>query len=451
MRAIYEYSYRQPGEGRTYDRNVEADFSGLRNGCDFGGRFRYFVPLNLWNKWRLDARDLLPDFVEPEMSAPRFVPGEQEVEEPDAGLRLDPAPRALAQFAVVVMAAVQVTSLERLRQCVEILYPLARPRPVRRQKRAVEQVHESRRHGVQRQRSRRLPHLPRLGVSPVGEAALHDRALQRHLFRVQIPARKRVPPHKEKLEDHHRQPEAIVLLPAIHFAERYALQFRRSVFRKPALAAVGLAVGRDLEAVDVQQVDRGLPRHQDVFGVQVADDQPVFVDGGHRPRDVRGDVNQERPRRLWEFLQPALGAVQRVNLLGLADLLHHEADDLSVRSVAQRRDRPGGEIEQPFIAEARQGDELLGLLRRRRLVIDLGHQVAIILNFVDFAFRAGSNSAPQSNDLRLGRVEDSVNRLDNFYLGVAGNFGHGCTLIKPVWGASLSTSTILLPAPDYYS
>src|SRR5262249_20303986 len=78
------------------------------------------------------------------------------------------------------------------------------------------------------------------------------------------------------------------------------------------------------------------------------------------------------------------------------------------------------------------------------------HQVAIILNFVDFAFRAGSNSAPQSNDLRLGRVEDSVNRLDNFYLGVAGNFGHGCTLIKPVWGASLSTSTILPPAPDYY-
>src|SRR5262249_35855835 len=123
----------------------------------------------------------------------------------------------------------------------------------------------------------------------------------------------------------------------------------------------------------------------------------------------------------------ALGAVQRVNLLGLADLLHHEADDLPVRSVAQRRDRPRGEIEQPFIAEARQDDELLGLLRRRRLVIDLGHQVAIILNFVDLAFRAGSDSPPQSNDVGLRRVEDSVNRANGLCLGVAGNSRHGFT------------------------
>src|SRR6266508_1096035 len=259
-----------------------------------------------------------------------------------------------------------------------------------------------------------------------------------------------MPAHKEKLEDYDRQPEAIVLLRAIHVAEGDALQFRRSVFRKSSFAAVGLAVGRDLEAVDVEQVDRGLPRDQDVFRVQVADDQAVFVDEGDGPCDVRSDVDQERPRRFGEFLQPALGAVQRVNLLGLADLFHYEADDLSVRSVAQRRDRPGGEIEQPFIAEARQDDELLGLLRRRRLVIDLGHQVAVILNFVDLAFRAGSDSTPQSNDLRLGRVEDSVNRANDLCLGVAGNFGHGFTLIKPVCRASLSTSTIPPPTANYY-
>src|SRR5262245_57526435 len=236
-----------------------------------------------------------------------------------------------------------------------------------------------------------------------------------------------MPAHKEKLEDYHRQSEAIVLLPAINVAESDALQFRRSVFRKSALAAVGLAVGRDLEAVDVEQVDRGLPRDQDVFRVHVADDQAVFVDEGGGPRDVRGDVDQERPRGLGEFLQPALGAVQRVNLLGLADLLHHEADDLSVRRVAQRRYRPGGKIEQPFIAEARQDDELLGLLLRRRLVIDLGHQVAFILNFVDFSLGADSDSPSQSNYFGLGRVEDSVNLANGLSLGGPVNSGHGFT------------------------
>src|SRR5262245_53236114 len=120
--------------------------------------------------WRLDVRDLLPDFVEPEMSAPRFVPGEQEVEEPDAGLRFDSTPRALEQLPVVVMAAVQLAFFERLRQRVELLYPFARTGSVRRQKRAAKQVHDRRRHGVERQRAGRLSHLPRLGVGAVGEA-----------------------------------------------------------------------------------------------------------------------------------------------------------------------------------------------------------------------------------------------------------------------------------------
>src|SRR5262245_2996465 len=105
MRPIYKKSYGKPAECRPYVRMVESDFSCLRKACDLGGRFRYFVPLNLWNMWRLDVRDLLPDFVEPQMSAPRFVPGEQEVEEPDAGLRFDSTPRALEQLPVVVMAA----------------------------------------------------------------------------------------------------------------------------------------------------------------------------------------------------------------------------------------------------------------------------------------------------------------------------------------------------------
>ena len=76
---------------------------------------------------RLDAHNILPDFVEPEMSAPRSVLGEQEVEEPDAGLRFDPAPRAIAQLAVVVMAVVRLAFFERLRQRVQRLHPLAPP------------------------------------------------------------------------------------------------------------------------------------------------------------------------------------------------------------------------------------------------------------------------------------------------------------------------------------
>src|SRR5215475_15923450 len=99
--------------------------------------------------------------------------------------------------------------------------------------------------------------------------------------------------HKEKLENQYRQSEAVVFLRAIYLAEGDALQFRRRIFRKSALAAVSLPLGRDLEAVDVQQVDRGLPRDQDAFGVHVADHQAVFVDGGDGSRDVGRDVNQK--------------------------------------------------------------------------------------------------------------------------------------------------------------
>ena len=94
-------------------------------------------------------------------------------------------------------------------------------------KRASKQAHELRRHGIERQRARRLSHLPRFGVDAVGEAELPDRALQRHLSRAKIPPRKRMPAHKQKLEDHHPQSEAIMFLRPIYFAEGDSLQFRR--------------------------------------------------------------------------------------------------------------------------------------------------------------------------------------------------------------------------------
>src|SRR5262249_24867039 len=99
-------------------------------------------------------------------------------------------------------------------------------------------------------------------------------------------------------------------------------------------------------------------------------------------------------------------------LFGLANLFHDEAGDLSVRRVTQRRYRPGREIEESFITEARQNDEFLGLLRRLRLVINLCHQIISTPNFIDVAFRAGSDSASQSNRVRLRSVEDPANRVN---------------------------------------
>src|SRR5262245_53707985 len=137
-------------------------------------------------------------------------------------------------------------------------------------------------------------------------------------------------PHKQKLKDQYRQSETVVLLLAIYFAERHTLQFRRRVFWKSSFAAVSLAVERDLKAVDVQQMDRRPSSDQDVFGIHVAYDQSMFVDGRDGSRDVGSDINQKGPRSFGEFLQPAPRAVQRVNLFGFADLFHHEAGDFSV-------------------------------------------------------------------------------------------------------------------------
>src|SRR5262244_2519999 len=159
----------------------------------------------------------------------------------------------------------------------------------------------------------------------------------------------------------------------------------------------------------------------------------MFVNGGDGSRDIGRDVDQKGPRRVRKLLQPALGAVQRVYLFGPADPFHHEPDDGAVWRVAQHINRPGGEIEQSFIAEARQGDEFLGLLRRRRLVINLGHQIASILNFVDLALRADSDSPFQPNDLRLRREEAPVNRANDISLGSLRNSGHGVTSDTTFW------------------
>src|SRR5262245_19753742 len=203
-----------------------------------------------------------------------------------------------------------------------------------------------------------------------------------------------MPAHKEKLENHHRQSEAVVFLRAIDVSEGHALQLRRSVFRKAAVAAVGPAVNRNLKTVDVEQVDRRLPRDQDVFGIQVADDVAVFVDGGDGASDVGRDVDQKGPGGFGEFLEPALGAVQGVNLFGAADLFHDEAGKVAARRFAQHVDVPGGEVEQSVISEAGECDELLGLLRRRRLVVNLGDQVGAVLNFVNLALAADPDSPP---------------------------------------------------------
>src|SRR5262249_34881959 len=80
-----------------------------------------------------------------------------------------------------------------------------------------------------------------------------------------------------------------------------------------------------------------------------------------------------------------------------------------------------------FIAESRQDDEFLGLLRRRRLVVNLSRQITSILNFVDRALRSDSDSPSQPNDLRVGREEASVNRSKGACAGGAGNSGHEVT------------------------
>src|SRR5262249_52921724 len=109
-----------------------------------------------------------------------------------------------------------------------------------------------------------------------------------------------MPAHKQQLEDHHRQPETIVLLPSIYVSERHALQFWRCIFWKPSLTTIGLAFDRNLETVDIEQIDRGLPRDQDVFGIEIAYHQSVFVDGRYRSRDVGRGIDQKRPRSFGE-------------------------------------------------------------------------------------------------------------------------------------------------------
>src|SRR5262245_51238702 len=124
---------------------------------------------------------------------------QQKVEQPDAGLRLDPAPRAFGQFLIVVMSTMYRASFERLRQRIQRLYPFPRLWPVSRQKCATKKFHKRRGQGIERQSAGRLLHLTRLGVGVVGEAGFSDRPLQWHLSCAQIPPRKRMPAQKEKL------------------------------------------------------------------------------------------------------------------------------------------------------------------------------------------------------------------------------------------------------------
>lgn len=210
--------------------------------------------------------------------------------------------------------------------------------------------------------------------------------------------------HEQDLEDQDSQAESVVIHRADH-VQRAPLELRRDVGGDADPAEELPAAGLDLEAVAIDQADRRLPGDQRVAMVDVPYQVPVLVDHGEGPGEVGRGMEQEPPGGVGERAEPALRAVKVVDLLVPGDLRHDQADDLAAGPAMAGVHRPGAYPEQRLGLQPRHRPQLLGVLPRQRLVVELGDPLAVRGQLVDLPLAAPAEEAAQDQGPALAIVD----------------------------------------------
>ena len=209
----------------------------------------------------------------------------------------------------------------------------------------------------------------------VGEAELPDRLLQRHVAPPQIGAREGVAAQEQELEDHHRQPEGVVVGRARHRAQVVPLELGGRVGGHADLAEVSPLARLDLEAVAIDQFYHRAGGDQDVAVIDVAHHVARRVQHGQGAGQVARGVDEEGPGHLRKLGETALGAVEEVDRLVAGDLRHQQPGGAASQRAGEDADRPGRHLQQPLALLVDHRRQLLGFQGIDRLVVDLGGQL----------------------------------------------------------------------------
>ena len=121
----------------------------------------------------------------------------------------------------------------------------------------------------------------------IGESEFRDGLGQGHVA-FGVSADERVPSHVEKQEDRDCEAEGVVVRGAHDVAELDALKLGRGVFGNAHAAEVAIAPVNDLEAVGIDERDRGVRRNENARMVDVADDASGLVDRADGFRGIEG-------------------------------------------------------------------------------------------------------------------------------------------------------------------
>ena len=152
------------------------------------------------------------------------------------------------------------------------------------------------------------------GALAVDESALGDRLFHRQLARPVIGAGERMAAQHQELKDQDREAEGVVVWRPDHPPKsRQVLELRRLVRHDPDLAGEPLAVQRDLEAIAVDERDRGVRCDQDVPLVDVANNLALGVDDAKGAGEIGRDVDEKAPVGSRKLAEPRARPVEVVN------------------------------------------------------------------------------------------------------------------------------------------
>src|ERR1700687_3215938 len=145
------------------------------------------------------------------------------------------------------------------------------------------------------------------------------------------------------------------------------------------------ALRGDLEAIAIDEMNRGVLANENIRVVDVADDLALLVNDGERSGEVGSGPNDEAPIGLREGGEARLRAVELVNGLASLDPRHKQAASDWLGRLGQSVDRPGGDPEKRRGLQGDHARELVRGSRSDRLMVELGDKLGAIAHLVDRA------------------------------------------------------------------
>lgn len=228
----------------------------------------------------------------------------------------------------------------------------------------------------------------------IREEVSRDCLAQAQVTRTAVAAGIRVLSHAKQLEDRDGEAEIVMGDSALDLAQFDAVELRRSEVLRAHDAGVGAPTEFELEAVRINQRDRGIFRDQHTGMIEISDDAAGLVHGGDGSCNVLSRPDQEAIVGGREVQLARLGTVELVDRAVSGDQAHDEARE-GAGCIGGHVDREGdqvGLLRQPAFDHGTD----FPLTRPAQVVlVDLDGLVTAAGDGIDIAFAAAADSFPE--------------------------------------------------------